>query len=239
MGVEIISAENGELALEILKNTVPDAMILDLMMPKVNGFEVLESIRNNDSTDSVPVLVLTAKHLSKEDLRDLKRNNIHQLIQKGNIDRIRLQTSIFDMLFPTDNNLLKKKSMSKESMPNILIVEDNPDNMITIKAVLEGLGNIIEAKDGFEGIQKTKEYHPDLILMDIALPGISGIEAFKEIRKISSLRKIPVFAITASAMKEDREFILSQGFDGFIAKPIISEELFNTIGGLLDGTRKS
>ncbi|MCS5423090.1 MULTISPECIES: response regulator [Psychrilyobacter] len=239
MGVEIISAENGELALEILEHTIPDAVILDLMMPKVNGFEVLESIRNNDSTASVPVLVLTAKHLNKEELINLKRINIHQLIQKGDIDRIRLQTSIFNMLFPTDENLLKKDSISKEGMPNILIVEDNPDNMITIKAILDGLYNIIEAKDGIEGIRKTKEHHPDLVLMDIALPGISGIEAFKEIRKISALRDIPIIAITASVMKEDREFILSQGFDGFIAKPIISEELFNAIGGVLDGTRKN
>lgn len=239
MGVEIISAKNGELALEILENIIPDAMILDLMMPKINGFEVLESIRNHDSTAAVPILVLTAKHLNKEDLSELKRNNIHQLIQKGNIDRIRLQTSIFNMLFPIDDDSLKKKSISKETIPSILIVEDNPDNMITIKAILDGLGNIIEAKDGTQGIQKTKEHHPDLILMDIALPGISGIEAFKEIRKITELRTIPIIAITASAMKEDREFILSQGFDGFIAKPIISEELYNTIGGVLDDTKKN
>lgn len=239
MGVEIVAAQNGELALDILEHTIPDAMILDLMMPKVNGFEVLEAIRNNDSTELVPVLVLTAKHLSKEDLSELKRNNIHQLIQKGNIDRIKLQTAIFNMLFQSDETTIQKKSISKKELPNILIVEDNPDNMITIKALLKDVGIIIEAKDGFEGILKAKQYHPDLILMDIALPGVSGIDAFKEIRNTTDLKNIPVIAITASAMNKDRIYILSQGFDGFIAKPIISKELFNTIGGVLDVTRKN
>lgn len=100
-GHNILIARNGEEALEIISDTVPDAMILDLMMPGVDGFEVLKSIREEDRTASVPVLILTAKHITKEELNFLKRNNIHQLIQKGDINPKDLLNSIERMMFGT------------------------------------------------------------------------------------------------------------------------------------------
>lgn len=240
MGVKIITAIDGSKALDILKETVPDAIILDLMMPVINGFDVLERLRNNDSTAHVPVLILTAKHITKEDLKHLNRNNIHQLIQKGDIDRLKLQKTIFNMLFierrKIELTIEKTKKTYRDSL--ILVVEDNPDNMITVKALLSGFGNVIEAVNGEEAIKMAKEHLPDLILMDIALPGISGIDAYIEIRKISELRKTQIVALTASAMKEEKEVILAEGFDGFISKPIIADEFFSVIGGILNDSRK-
>jgi CheY-like chemotaxis protein len=123
-----------------------------------------------------------------------------------------------------------------EGKPVILIVEDNPDNMITAKAILEDKYTILEAVDGTQGILMAKKHTPHLILMDIALPGIDGIEAFKAIRNIGQLAHIPVVALTASAMTIDRESILSHGFDGYIAKPIDEKIFFNTINKVLYGT---
>jgi CheY-like chemotaxis protein/two-component sensor histidine kinase len=237
-GYNILVAHDGTEALEIISQIIPDAMILDLMMPGVDGFELLKTIRNEEATAGIPVLILTAKHITKEDLKYLKRNNVHQLIQKGDVNRVELLNSVASLVF-TEKPEEKKQEIEIqkiEGKPVILIVEDNPDNMITAKAILEDKYTILEAVDGTQGILMAKKHTPHLILMDIALPGIDGIEAFKAIRNIGQLAHIPVVALTASAMTIDRESILSHGFDGYIAKPIDEKIFFNTINKVLYGT---
>ncbi|MDR3652984.1 MAG: response regulator [Paludibacter sp.] len=236
-GYKIIVAKGGNEALEIISKTIPDAMILDLMMPDVDGFEVLKNLRNADNTANVPVLILTAKHVTKDDLRFLTRNNVHQLIQKGDVNRAELLNSVSSMLFP-----VKKVSENPISpiqdikgKPTVLIVEDNPDNMITVKAIIGDKFIIIEAEDGAQGVVMAKKHTPNLILMDIALPGVDGIEAFKSIRNNGQLSHIPIIALTASAMTTDRETILSHGFDAYLAKPIDEKVFFNTINEVLYG----
>ena len=111
----------------------------------------------------------------------------------------------------------------------ILVVEDNADNMLTIDVLLRDKYEIIKAEDGETGVKKAKEHIPDLILMDIGLPGIDGIEAYKIMKKSMELQFTPVVALTASVMPKEREAILAEGFDGFVAKPIIVEELMKAI----------
>ena len=94
---------------------------------------------------------------------------------------------------------------------------------------------MIEAYDGNEGIELAKKHTPDLILMDIALPGIDGIEAFKAIRKVPTLQHVPIIALTASAMVNDREAILSHGFDVYIPKPIDEKVFYKSINEVLYG----
>jgi signal transduction histidine kinase/DNA-binding response OmpR family regulator/HAMP domain-containing protein len=236
-GYRILVAHGGPEALEIILQTIPDAMILDLMMPGMDGFEVLQTIRNEEATSHIPVLILTAKHITKEDLRFLKHNNVHQLIQKGDVNRNELLNSVASLVL-TDKKEVEKSSIEIRQIdgkPVILIVEDNPDNMTTAKAVLENNFTILEAVDGNQGIFMAKKHTPHLILMDIALPGMDGIEAFNIIRNTGPLSHIPVVALTASAMTMDRETILAHGFDGYIAKPIDEKIFFNTINKVLYG----
>lgn len=225
-GYRTLVARNGGEALEVIGKIVPDAMILDLMMPGVDGFEVLKTIREAELTAHIPVLILTAKHISKEELKYLKRNNIHQLIQKGNVNRNELLDTVASMVFPEPPEPQFKPQIIN-GRPVVLVVEDNPDNMITVKALLADNYAIIEAVDGIEAIEKAKQNFPNLILMDVALPGMNGIEAFKAIRQLPDLQHVPVIAITASAMVNDRETILAHGFDAYISKPI-DEHLFST-----------
>ena len=110
--------------------------------------------------------------------------------------------------------------------PVVLIVEDNPDNLKTLRAVIEKDYTIVEAADGRQAIAQARQYRPDLILMDIALPGMDGIAALNAIRKnVAPGRNVPIVAVTARAMKGDREEILASGFDGYLSKPVDEDRL--------------
>ena len=236
-GYKIIVAGNGGEALSIIDKQIPDAMILDLMMPGIDGFQVLKTIREHERTLHIPVLILTAKHITKDELKFLKSNNIYQLIQKGKVNREDMLKSVSDMVNAGLDKTVKAKTTIKrtEAKPVILVVEDNPDNMLTIKALLGENYEVIEATDGNESIEIIKIIKPHLILMDIGLPDKDGIELFKEIRRKPELQHIPVIAVTASAMTEDRERILAYGFDGYVPKPIEEKLLYKAIDEVLYG----
>jgi CheY-like chemotaxis protein len=236
-GYQLLVAHNGGEALGIVAQNIPDAIILDLMMPGIDGFEVLKTLREAESTAQIPVLILTAKHITKEELNFLKRNNVHQFIQKGDVNRNELLNAVATMVFPETVEMVnqEREIQTIKGKPLVLVVEDNPDNMITVKAILADNYTVIEATDGITGIEMAKNHHPDLILMDIGLPGVDGIEAFKSIRKDAQLQHIPVIALTASAMISDRETILAYGLDAYIAKPIDEKEFFKTINEVLYG----
>lgn len=226
-GYNILEANNGINALEILKDNIPDAMILDLMMPEMDGFELLKTIRAKKETSKLPVVILSAKYITNKELSFLKYNQVRQLIQKGSIDKDRLLQVVSEVVVPIEDNRPSKKARtitrkSTSGKPLVLIVEDNPDNMTTIKAMLANRCETVEAWDGVQGVEMAKKHKPDLILMDIALPKLNGIEALLMLRKDSTFEQTPVIAVTASAMKEDRDNILEIGFNGYIAKPIDS-----------------
>ena len=229
-GYRILVAHNGQQALEQIARKIPDAMILDLMMPGVDGFEVLKRIRGEKKTEYLPVIILTAKFVTKEELAFLKHNGIHQLIRKGDINKDQLLNEIATML--QGGAKVEKPNFSEKpvntSVPKILVVEDNPDNIMTIKALIEDRCIVLEAEDGWKGFEMAQLHHPELILLDIALPEMSGIELLNLLRKDQALCHIPVIAVTASAMKGDRESFIACGFDGYIAKPI-DRELFEMI----------
>jgi two-component system cell cycle response regulator DivK len=124
-------------------------------------------------------------------------------------------------------------------MSLVLIVEDNEKNMKLARDVLQAKGyQTVEAVTGEEGVKLAKERKPDLVLMDIQLPGISGIEAFKQIRADARTKAIPVIALTASVTPTDRTAISAAGFDAFLGKPINLKEFIDTVKRLLESARK-
>ena len=117
----------------------------------------------------------------------------------------------------------------------ILIVEDNPKNLKLVRDTLQVKGyRTIETGTGEEGVQLAHEQQPALILMDIQLPGISGVEAFRQLRADPTTRTIPVVAVTASVMAQERQKVMAAGFDGFQGKPISVRELLETVRHILD-----
>jgi len=245
-GYEVDFAANGQEALDYVKKTIPDGIILDLMMPGIDGFEVLETIRNTSQTRKIPVLILTAKDLTKNDLAKLSANNIQQLVQKGDVDideflmkiKLMLENRTFEKLdvqmeIQQDPDETKDVGRVRviEGTPRILIIEDNPDNMITINAIISPEYEVLKSVDGETGLKKFVDEKPDLVLLDISLPGMDGFEVIHQIRNSGMFNDIPVIAVTARAMKEDKEMIMAAGFDEYITKPVDRDLLLKAIKG--------
>ncbi|MCK4691334.1 MAG: response regulator, partial [Desulfuromonadales bacterium] len=247
-GYRVQSASGGEEGLACVRAQAPDGIVLDLMMPGIDGFEVLEQIRSTPETATLPVLILTAKELTAEDRARLSHNNISQLIQKGSVDREQLVAAV---------DRLTRRHIEPEAIPEkiplaragqaairwkdtgqrpILIVEDNPDNRLTLQALLDELGyRHIAAEDGAQAVRVAREESPALILMDIHLPVLSGLDATRQIKADPSFREIPIIALTARAMKGDRENFLVAGCDDYLAKPIAPEALAKILDKWMGG----
>ncbi len=234
-GYHVKIARNGKEALSQIEISLPDAMILDLMMPEVDGFQVLGAIRSMPKTSEIPVLILTAKHVSKEELKFLKSNHISQLIQKGSISKKDLLSSVDSMVSGMSTVIQQVDLGSDAPKPTILVVEDNPDNRMTVKALLQDSYEILEAADGETGIEAALKSKPDLILLDISLPSIDGFQVLDAIRKEKVTAHIPIVALTARVMTGDREKILDYGFDEYVSKPIDEAVLKGTIRSFLYG----
>ena len=123
-------------------------------------------------------------------------------------------------------------------MSLVLIVEDNEKNLKLVRDVLQVKGyQTVEAGSAEDGLKLARERKPDLVLMDIQLPGMNGIDALKALRADAATASIPVVAITASVMQQDRQQIVSAGFDGFIEKPVNLKNLLETVQGALKGAK--
>ncbi len=231
-GYRVLTAKDGAEAFKTLAESLPDLIILDLMMPGINGFEVLERLRSEERTELVPVIVLTAKELSREEHARLKRNEIDELVQKGGLNREELLARVRDILDPppppaSRDPQQKKSSPGAPRLAKIaLIVEDNPASMAVTRAILEEVGcAFVTAENGAAAVAVAKKSRPGLILMDIQLPGMNGMEAARRIKADPDLAGVRIVALTAKAMKGDRKTILASGIDAYISKPIDPELL--------------
>jgi signal transduction histidine kinase/CheY-like chemotaxis protein len=236
-GYRVRVARNGKEALEEINAMMPNGVILDLMMPEVDGFQVLKTLRGRERTVRLPILVLTAKHITREELNVLQGNHIHQLIQKGDIGKEELLAAVGKMVAPADEapSAPGKARKTAVSRPVILVIEDNLDHRITVKALLEEFSDVIEAADGPAGVELARRQRPDLILLDISLPGQDGFATLEELKREASLWDVPVVALTARVMQGDRKEILARGFDGYIPKPVEETYFENIVRGILYG----
>jgi len=225
-GIQVTAAGSGEQCLDLLESNTPDMMVIDLMMPGMNGFELIKAVRANPETAGIPILVLTAKDLTPKEKKILEKN----------ASSIMLKTPEFtEQLFEQVNTVLKNaiaprlsrpgESKPRTGRPVVLIVEDNPDNMATIKAILPKGLDVKEAEDGRQGLDMARDLTPDLIFLDMALPKIDGFEVVAALKREDQTKHIPVVALTAQAMQGDKQRILGAGCDDYIPKPINPEAL--------------
>lgn len=247
LDITVSLAKDGKEALAYLEKHRPQGIILDLMMPHVDGFQVLEALKQNPEIRHIPVLVLSAKELTAEEHNRLQSNNIHQFIQKGDVDKSELMGMVQQMLgiyqpvpvsqpsaVPPKTESQKKEApqktpASRDMNPCLLVVEDNPDNLITVKAVLGKDYEIQSAADGETGLKKARQMIPTLILLDMSLPKMDGMEVLEALKADPATEQIPVIALTAQAMKGDRQRMIEAGCSDYISKPIEPDLVKKTI----------
>ncbi|WP_224982546.1 response regulator [Geomonas agri] len=235
-GYRVDAVSGGRYALSYLKSHVPDGIVLDLMMPEVDGFQVLEAVRANSLTADVPVMVMTAKTLSPGEYDRLRALKVLQLVQKGDVELQELLQRVYEMLGsvsvfrPGSEVACAPAAPGHDPAPwqgdgSLLVVEDNPDNMVTLKATLGGKYRIVEACDGAAGLAAAKAGRPSLILLDLHLPVLDGFTVLQRLKEDPATATIPVVALTASAMAGDREKVLAAGCTAYLSKPYQPEEL--------------
>jgi PAS domain S-box-containing protein len=199
-------------ALRILQTSRVDAVVLDLLLPGRNGFEVLNDIRADPKLSAIPVLVLTVKDLTQREREELAGQGA-QIFAKGAGWRQELLQQL---------RFLRREGKGKR----VLVADDNPAGRELVREGLEDhVNSIIEAADGREALAKIRETRPDLVLLDIQMPEMDGYAVLREIRSDPALRDLRVVALTAFAMQGDRERALEAGFDDYLTKPVTVAKL--------------
>ncbi|MFH1035096.1 MAG: response regulator [Pseudomonadota bacterium] len=232
-GYQVRVARNGREALNQIELARPNALILDLMMPEVDGFQVLRAIRSDPQARDLPVLILTAKHVTQEELSFLKGNHIHQLIQKGDISRDELLAAIAGMVSPPAPAPVAPPAPAAQPRrtgpPLILVVDDDADNLTTLQALLHDAYRVISAGDGPTGLRLALERHPDLILLAVAPAGRDGFQTLERLKGHPELGSPPVIALAEQGLADDRAGLLARGFAGCLGKPVDAELLTRTL----------
>ncbi|HLD48317.1 MAG TPA: response regulator [Desulfobaccales bacterium] len=235
-GYAVQAFPSGAEALAALPQARPDLIVLDLMLPEVDGFQVLEQLRAIPATATIPVLVLTARELTPKDRARLAQHHVRQFVQKGNMNREELAACVQGLLGEAAASVspppapAPQPRISRPPDGPILVVEDNRDNLLVITAILEEAGyKYLTATDGLKAVALARETPPALILMDMQLPGAGGLEAARQIKADLNLRATPIAALTAMAMRGDREEILAAGLDDYLAKPFEPQELLKLV----------
>ena len=237
--IAIRAAATGEEALAALRDEPFDCVVLDLRLPDISGFDVLEAIRDDAELRDIPVVVFTGKELSNEEDARLK-NLARSVVVKGveSPERLLDETSLFlhrvvSDLKPEKQKLLERLHGSDEFLTgkSVLVVDDDVRNIFALSSVLERRGmNVLTATTGREAIELL-EARPnvEIALMDIMMPEMDGYKTMQAIRQRPSLRRLPIIALTAKAMKGDREKCLEAGASDYLAKPVNTEQLLSAL----------
>jgi CheY-like chemotaxis protein len=237
--IDIISATTGAEALKMLRDDPADCIVLDLRLPDMTGFEVLEALRDDEHLQDIPVVVFTGRELSPEE--DAQLHTIaRSVVVKGveSPERLLDETALFlhrvVSELPADKqSMLEKLHNSDEDLVGrkVLLVDDDGRNIFALSSVLERRGmTVLTANTGREAIEMV-DSTPDLalVLMDIMMPEMDGYQTTQAIRSNKAFRRLPIIALTAKAMKGDREKCLEAGASDYLAKPVNTEQLLSAL----------
>lgn len=238
-GITVDQAFDGETAFNMLQHNDYQCVILDINLPDISGLDLLDKIKEVDRFASLPVIVNTAMELDKTSVSRLMQY-ANAMVVKNNksserlIDEVNLFlnkiNSTAGKVYPQAENSRTKSYLGDKNMlknKKILVVDDDMRNIFALSSALETYDMIVEiANDGEESLTKLEEIPGiDMVLMDIMMPKMDGYEAMRQIRKQTKWAKLPVIALTAKAMKEDRDKCIEAGASDYITKPVDIDRL--------------
>jgi HAMP domain-containing protein/CheY-like chemotaxis protein/signal transduction histidine kinase len=237
--IDLEIAPTGAAALRAVQEKTFDCMVLDLKLPDMSGFEVLEQLSQRKGTSDLPVVVFTGRELSlDEDIRlhDLARSVVVKDVESP--ERLLDETSLFLHRVISDLPLEKQKMLDRLHHSDdalvgkkVVVVDDDIRNIFALSSVLERRGmTVLSASTGREAIallETTSDVA--IVLMDIMMPEMDGYETMQVIRQNPAFRRLPIIALTAKAMKGDREKCLEAGASEYLAKPVNTEQLLSAL----------
>jgi signal transduction histidine kinase/DNA-binding response OmpR family regulator len=210
---------SGEAALLAMRSAVPSLIILDLVMPGLDGFAVLQRVRERGLT--VPVLIVTGKDLSASERATLQQGLVHVIHKSG--------VSIDLVVKEARRSVQRRRTIEAQRLPRVLYVEDIAQNRELVRRFLDGSFTVLDAEDGEIGLREIDRVRPDLILMDLSLPRIDGWEVTRRLKQNPQLAHIPVIALSAHAAREDVVRAKAVGCVDYLTKPVDRATLIKTL----------
>ena len=242
--VQIVAVENASDALGQLAAQTFDCMVMDLNLPDLSGYELLEQMAGQEDVAFPPVIVYTGRSLTRDEEQRLRRFSKSIIIKDARsperlLDEVTLFLHQVEATLPAERQRMLQQARHRESAlegRRILVVEDDARNIFALSSVLEPKGATVEiARNGREAIEVlTRQMSQpaqaiDLVLMDIMMPEMDGLTAMREIRKRPEWKKLPIIALTAKAMRDDQLKCLAAGANDYIAKPLDVEKLLSLV----------
>jgi CheY-like chemotaxis protein/signal transduction histidine kinase/CHASE3 domain sensor protein len=242
--VEIAPAATAAAALELLRETTFDCVVMDLNLPDMSGYELLQQMTEQEGVSFPPVIVYTGRALSRDEEQHLRRFSKSIIIKDARsperlLDEVTLFLHQVEAELPPEQRQMLELARSRDSAlegRTVLVVEDDVRNVFALSSILEPTGVRVEiARNGREALdvlgRAGSDGQPviDLVLMDIMMPEMDGYTAMREIRKRPEWRRLPIIALTAKAMKDDQEKCLAAGANDYIAKPLDVERLLSLV----------
>lgn len=241
-GVDVKQAFTGKEALAFLEEHTFDCIILDLKLPDISGFDLLDIIKTKPALAHVPVIINTAMELSDEKMAHIMKYT-EAMVLKSNKSNDRLidEVSLFMNKLKQDDKLTVAQTQNKNKGAatiekalkdkTVLITDDDMRNIFALSSALQLYDmNIVIANNGREALERLAETAQiDLVLMDIMIPEMDGYEAMKAIRTEKRFAKLPIIALTAKAMKNDREKCIDAGANDYISKPVDMDKLLSML----------
>jgi CheY-like chemotaxis protein/CHASE3 domain sensor protein len=239
--VETVAVETAAEALQRLRETTFDCIVMDLRLPDASGFELLERMMERGIGSLPPVIVHTGRSLSADEEQRLRRYS-RSIIIKGArsperlLDEVTLFLHQVEARLPPDRQRMLRRARDREEIfeaRRILVVEDDVRNVFALSSIFEPRGAKIDiARNGREALDRLGSTAQagqsfDLVLMDIMMPEMDGLTAIREIRKRSEWTELPIIALTAKAMKDDQETCLAAGANDYLAKPLDLDKLLS------------